>query len=73
MDRPVESESFNVSESEAVNQADCEVFGLGVQNNPFPNAKACVYALETVRYAESQRVVHVVQNPKTGVAEAVYS
>ena len=34
MDRPVESESFNVSESERVNQADCEVFGLGVRNGP---------------------------------------
>jgi len=47
MDRPLELESFNVSESERVNQADCEVFGLGVRNNPFPNATACVYAFET--------------------------
>jgi len=65
MDRPVESQSFNVSESERVNQADCDVFGLGVRNNPFPNAKVCLY-FETVRHAESARVVHVVQNPNTG-------
>jgi len=60
MDRPIELESFNVSESERVNQADCEAFGLGVRNNPFANSTACVHAFETGRHAESDCVVEVV-------------